>query len=324
VTRLKLDVTQVTVLGDPVGVTDMTNLVWSSERAYRRLSVRAQRIVAAICVGEWEELAILQTLVTRKRKVSRAALARFAREGSLGLSGSAQATAELSDTMVVCQCANVTCGVLRGAIANGHRDAAALSRATGAATLCGSCQPVLVALTSGGTAPAPAGGRVFGWAAAAALILALTTLAAPRVPLAKSVLDATVDFLFTHPLAKQISGFGILAVVTVGLLFSLRKRISRFQWSSYARLRVWHGVLGALALVGLLAHTGFRLGSNFNLALSLTFLTSALTGALAALLGRVEQPNVRPVSVLFRRAHEITFWPLPVLVLFHALKTYYF
>jgi nitrite reductase (NADH) large subunit len=323
ITRLKLDVTQVTVLGDPVGVECDVNLIWRNDDRYRRLLVRKRRVVAAIAIGDWDELAALQGVVTRKRRVSRRALARFQRDGTLGLTHNPPPAERMSDATVVCQCANVTCGVLRRALSSGHCDAPALSRATGAGTLCGSCQPVLVALSTGRSAR-PAGQRLFAIAAAAALVIAVATLLAPRIPLATSVLEQTIDFFFTNSLAKQISGFGLVAVLAFGLLFSLRKRIARFRWATYARLRTWHGVLGVCALLGLFAHTGFRLGSNLNLALSLLFLTSAVTGALAGLCGRAGHPRVRLMSTVFRRTHEITFWPLPALMLFHALKTYYF
>ena len=93
-------------------------------------------------------------------------------------------------------------------------------------------------------------------------------------------------------------------------------------------VRVAHGVLGALALVGLFLHTGFRLGANLNLVLMVTFLISSSTGALVGifknLLSAPRIPRLNKAIGFVERAHEVSFWALPALVTFHALKTYYF
>ena len=325
ITRLKLDLTEVTVIGDPIAARHDKDLVFRSRGVYRRILLSGRRVVAALSIGFWDELAVLQQLAVRGGKLSSAALARFEKEGFIGARETERGARALPDAAVVCQCANVSCGTLRKAIRDGVADADALSRSTGAGTLCGSCKPLLVQLCGKGDEPAtPSRGRLLSAAAALALLFAALTAFVPRVPLSDSVLRARVDFLFIDTAVKQWTGFVLAGMIAIGLLFSLRKRIARFRWSSYQTLRIFHGVMGVLALLGLFLHTGFRLGSNLNQALAVLFLVSSFTGATAALALRFEGRVVRACAAVLKRTHEITFYPLPVLVLFHALKSYYF
>jgi nitrite reductase (NADH) large subunit len=98
---------------------------------------------------------------------------------------------------------------------------------------------------------------------------------------------------------------------------------------SYSLWRVLHGGLGALGLLVLFGHTGFRLGHNLNLALMLAFLLSAISGAASGILVSVaaKLPADRPwrrISELARSVHDYAFWPIPLLAVFHVLKVYYY
>jgi nitrite reductase (NADH) large subunit len=327
VTRLKLDLTEVTVVGDPIGVRPDRELVFRNKGVYRRLSFKKNRIVAAICIGTWKELAEVQTAAAAGHKIPKQARALFESEGNLGLAKADAGVASWPDDAIVCQCAFVTCGALRKAALT-CPDVDALARATGASSLCGSCRPLLVTVSgTARTAPPDRRARLFTAAAIAALGLCALTLLMPRVPVATSISQQGLARLWIEPLFKQVSGLVLVSVVLVGLLFSLRKRVERFRLSSYKSLRVLHAALGALALIGLFAHTGFRLGQNLNLALTVVFLVSALSGALAGVSKALipeQRKNLKLAAGYVERAHEITFWALPALVLFHALKTYYF
>jgi nitrite reductase (NADH) large subunit len=324
ITRLKLDLTEVTVIGDPIAARHHRDLVWRSRGVYRRILLNGRRVVAAISVGFWDELAVLQQLAFRGGKLSTAALDRFEKEGLIGARETERGARALPDAAVVCQCANVSCGTLRKAIREGAADADALSRCTGAGTLCGGCKPLLVQLAGAGREPPASSGRLLSVAACVAIALAGLTIVAPRVPLSDSVLRARFDFLFTETAVKQWTGFMVIGVIAVGLLFSLRKRVGRFRWGSYTSLRVFHGLMGVAAVLGFFLHTGFRLGSNLNLALATLFLVSSITGAMAALALRFSGRLARACAAVLKRTHEVTFYPLPVLALFHALKSYYF
>jgi nitrite reductase (NADH) large subunit len=224
---------------------------------------------------------------------------------------------------VICQCACVNAGRLREALRSNVKDVDALSRATGAGTLCGSCLPALSELCGSPPTSLPLL-KVLSGAGILTLLGAAVTLVAPRVPVAKTVFEQGFDALYTTTWLKQSTGFALVAFLLFGLVFSLRKRFPRFQFSSFRFLRVVHGCLGMSAVLGLFLHTGYRLGSNLNLVLMIVFLTSASTGALSALVERGTGRAALFFARLCKQTHEATFWPLAPLTLFHALKSYYF
>ncbi|HEY6556101.1 MAG TPA: FAD-dependent oxidoreductase [Polyangiaceae bacterium] len=330
VTRLKLDLIEVTVLGNPLESADQHDWVWQKEGHYRRLLVGLdRRINAALCVGPWDELPLLQRLVSEGRRVRLRDLQAFRRTGKLGAEGAQPAILVLPAETVICQCANVTCGTLRRAIAAGHSDPDALARTTSASTLCGSCKPLLVQMCGMGQVVAPQPpSRVLPIAGATGAILALAIAVAPRIPIADSVLSEGIDVLWVDPLWKQVSGFTLVALIALGLGLSLRKRSAKFRWGNVNAWRVVHGVFGVLGLVALIAHTGFRLGDNLNRVLALAFLASAFTGAASGMLARVSltRPGSRlsQIAPHVRSLHDYTFWPLPVLVGLHVFKTYFY
>lgn len=331
VTRLKLDLTEVTVLGNPLASNAGDDWVWQAEGVYRRLVVNGNRVKAAVCVGAWSELTTLQRLVTQRQRVTKKTLQTFVETGNLGLVETNLDVQSWPDAAVVCNCANVSCGTLRRAVSAGNTDVRSLGRATSAGTLCGSCQPHLAVLCGATSAPVPSyprAGRALVLLSAVALLAALVTLVMPRVPVATSVQLSGVDVLWVDPAFKQVSGFVLIGLVAVGLLLSLRKRVQRFQWGHFPGWRVLHASVGLGAVFVAFAHTGFRLGYNLNFALMMAFLLSAFTGAVSgAFLSRLNSMQARPAVRLLRGVrvlHDWVFWPFLVLVSFHVLKVYYF
>jgi nitrite reductase (NADH) large subunit len=322
VTRLKLDLTEVTVLGDPLTAKADDDIVRREPGSYRRLLFHKRRAVAAIVVGPWEALPELQRLVTSGRRLERRRLEAFRRDGRLEGEKKSLPIARWPDATVVCQCASVTLGTLKQSLRAGCSSPDALGRATSAGTLCGSCRPHLAALCGTSDDAPPASNRLL-LPGAAALGVAVAAALVPRIPMPESLLDWTFHVAFTDGSIKQATGFGVLGAILLGLLLSARKRLRRFQFGRYQSWRTLHAILGVLALVALVAHTGFRLGNNLNLALSLVFLTSALSGALFALLP-TKSPALSRVSAACRRTHDLTFWALPALITFHAMKSYYY
>jgi len=331
VTRLKLDLTEVTVLGNPLAPNAGDEWVWQAEGVYRRLVVSNHKIKAAVCIGSWPELPTLQRLVTGRQRVSQKTLKHFAQTGELGLVETSLRVQNWPDAAVVCNCANVSCGTLRRAVAAGNQDVRALGRVTSAGTLCGSCQPHLAVLCGAEPLAAPSyqsAVRALVVLSVVALVTALATLAWPRIPVAASVRLEGLDVLWVDGLFKQVSGFVLVGLVALGLLLSLRKRVARFKWGHFPGWRVLHASLGLAALFTAFAHTGFRLGYNLNFALMLAFLLSAFTGALSgAFLAKLNAAQAKPAFMLVRGVrilHDWVFWPLLVLVSFHVLKVYYF
>ena len=76
------------------------------------------------------------------------------------------------------------------------------------------------------------------------------------------------------------------------------------------------------------AHTGFRLGNNLNFFLMLTFAGLLLAGATASAVMGLQ--HILPLSLARRTrefsiwSHVLLLWPLPALLGFHILKTYWF
>ena len=163
----------------------------------------------------------------------------------------------------------------------------------------------------------------------AALLAALAMLFAPAIPFADSVqTEIHWDQIWRDGLIKQISGFSLLALGVVVSLISLRKRARRINFGSFDHWRLVHVAFGTLAVATLIAHTGLRLGYNLNLYLMLSFVGLLLVGGVAS--GVIGLQHLLPSGVAKRSRelslwmHILLLWPLPALLGFHILKTYWF
>jgi nitrite reductase (NADH) large subunit len=65
-------------------------------------------------------------------------------------------------------------------------------------------------------------------------------------------------------MTKQTTGYILMGLTFVALGLSLRKRWSRFSFGAFRSWRTVHVLLGLGTLVGLVAHTGLRFGSNLK------------------------------------------------------------
>jgi nitrite reductase (NADH) large subunit len=137
-----------------------------------------------------------------------------------------------------------------------------------------------------------------------------------------------LDVLWRDAFWKQLSGFGLLGLSTFALLFSARKRWSRFPYGSFGGWRFLHAAVGVATIAGLGIHTGFHMGANLNLVLALCFTGALLSGSLAALVTSLEHRLPPAYGVVLRRGwtatHIFATWPLPVLIVFHVLAFYYY
>jgi nitrite reductase (NADH) large subunit len=137
-----------------------------------------------------------------------------------------------------------------------------------------------------------------------------------------------IDVVWTEPAWQRATGFTILGIAAATLLLSLRKRLPRITWGNFGWWRVLHAALGVIGLVTLVAHTGLRLGSNFNRVLMLDFLgliaVGALAGTVTSLEAQLDVRTARQLRAFWTWSHIVLVWPLPVLLLFHVLSAYYF
>lgn len=296
---------------------------------YRKLIVRRGRLIGAVAVGDWSELSRVQEAVTNRRRVFPWQVARFRKDGRLWPEADAGDIAAWPASATVCNCTGVTCGTLRGALGSGCNSVAELAARTGASTVCGSCKPLLAQLVGIAAQPEAIPGRVglLGSAMAALLVLAAFLLLA-EIPVADSVQGGwQPQVLWLDGFWKQVSGYTLLALGVVASLLSLRKRWPRITFGQYPWWRVAHVVLGVLAVVVLLVHTGLRLGNHLNFLLIASFLALTALGSIAGAVVALERvPNrwTRRVRALSGYWHVVLLWPLPALLGFHILKVYYF
>jgi nitrite reductase (NADH) large subunit len=163
----------------------------------------------------------------------------------------------------------------------------------------------------------------------AALVLWLITLLSPPIGLATATsADFHIEQLWRNGQLKQVTGYSLLAALLVAGAVSMRKRWSFIRFGQFASWRAFHGVVGVLCLVGLAAHTGFRLGHNLDRWLASCFLLSTGVGAGAGILVAIEprhhSPRVVALRQLLARLHLWLLWPLPVLITAHVIKVYFF
>lgn len=297
---------------------------------YRSLVIQRGRYAGAVGIGGWEEWPRVADAVARQARCWPWQLRRFGRVGTLASPGGGSPVTRWPAAAVVCACKSINRGTLSDVVEQGCPNAVALSDRTGAGTVCGSCRPLLGQFFGEvAVAQAASGYRWLAAVSATAVLLLLIIALFPVVPYADTFdVSPRWDLLWRDSFIKQISGFTILGVAAMGLLISLRKRISWLPVGTFAAWRLVHTLLGVIALLALMLHTGLRFGSNLNAWLMTNFLALALLGTVAGLVTAAEH-KVSPGlgKVLRVRAtwlHILLFWPLPVLLGFHIAKTYYF
>jgi len=288
---------------------------------YRRVVVEDGRVVGATSVGGWPELGVVQEAIDEERHLTETGLNRFTHGEALWI-GHQHAAKQRPDAEVVCQCATVTAGTIRLAIAGGCKTADEVSCKTGAARGCGSCLP-LVALMVGQKAPSSTGPARkwlagFGAAALAGLVLAM---AVSPVAFAALLDRNRLDFLYRDPFWQQVSGFVLLGTCALTMLLPIAKRAVQVSGSALPLWRAAHAGVGLGALAALVIHTSLRRGHNMNLLLETAFATLLLLGAGAGIFGL---GRAGKLGRALRLAHLVVFWPLLSLIGLHVLAVYYF
>lgn len=333
--ELKLLGVPVRALGRAIGQSRTGVIVTHEDEAgYRKIILEQGRVAGAAGVGDWDDIDSVRLAVGRQQRLWPHQRGRFARTGRLSPASENLTIHQWPADATVCSCLGITRGALTAAIDDGANRVETLAVATGASSACGSCRNLLCELVGDRAKSIPVAG-------ASALLLAslvsllLTTLIGvlPPIPLADSVQDGwrQIDFLWRDNIAKQISGYSLLGLLVLGLAFSVRKRTRWLRFGSYGFWRAAHGVLGAAALLGVIVHTGFRMGANLNFLLSSVLLAVAMVGALAGVASGLESRTRGEAVRLIRswrpklaRLHVWLFWPLPVLLAIHIISVYWY
>ncbi len=297
---------------------------------YRMLSVDRGRVVGACAIGEWQDGARIQELVQRGGYLWPWQRLRFTRCGSPWPQDADASAASWPAAATICNCTGVTRGDLGNALAAGCTSVAELSAATRAASVCGSCQPLLEQVLGGNAAPAPTPAwRTLSGLSVLVLAAVVALLALPPAPYAATVqVPWNWNVLWQHTVWKESSGYALLACALLAGALSLRKRLPEVHRFSYAGWRVAHVVIGTVIAGLLFVHTGFRGGVHLNAWLMASFVlalaSGAAMGALVASEHRLRPRLARGLRSASLWLHVLVLWPLPVLLGFHVLKTYYF
>lgn len=336
-TKLKIVGTEVFSMGDVEQLEqrrDVATVEFEDQAAglYRRLVLRGNRLVGAIAIGDCGELARIQEAIKNGYYLLPWQQRRFRASGMVWPKTEPRSVKDWPRAATVCNCTGVTRGQIGDAIAVGASNLDEVKLATGASTVCGSCKVHIGELLD---APPPRepvklGGSIAAFSVAAA-IFALLTFALPIIPTATEIeRRGWSDMLYLDGYAKQVTGYTVLALSVLLAAISVRKRVPFLWLGDFAGWRVIHTVLGAVALVALFAHTGFRLGSNLNMWLMLTFLGLAVAGAVAGLATAFEhRVSGSPRTAARLRSasfwmHLVAFWPFPLLLAAHVLTVYFY
>ncbi|MEM6365751.1 MAG: FAD-dependent oxidoreductase, partial [Planctomycetota bacterium] len=333
--ELKLLGVQVATLGREIGDSPGGRvLTHHHDLGYRKLLLERGRVVGASCVGDWEELPQIRQAVQKTSRLWSWQIQRFQKTGSPWAPGGAIPVSQWPPDATVCSCLSIPKSMITQCIADGHNSVDAIAATCGASTACGTCRPLVQELAGQPTeVVVDRSVAVMTGASAVAMLLGVVWLFAPPIPIAESVQSAwrNVDILWRSDLAKQITGYSLLAVTILSQTFSLRKRWSRFAFGSYRFWRAMHGVLGTGLLVGVVVHTGLRLGENLNFILGCCFLIVAVLGGVVGMTSSLESRLIGTAGMWVRRIrprlaqlHLWLTWPLPALIGLHILSFYWF
>lgn len=333
--ELKLLGVQVAAIGRAIGESVAgVVLTYHNESGYRKILLEQGCIVGAACVGPWDELPQVRQAINRQQRLWPLQRRRFLRTGSPWSPGGALPIAQWPFDAVVCSCLSVTKGTIQGLVQAGTTEPDDIAAQCGASTACGSCRSLVCALASGEESP-PVGRLVTPLFAAssAALLIMIVWILAPPVAMADSVQSAwrNIDVLWRSDFARQVSGFSLLGITVISMVFSLRKRTGWERLGSYRFWRAFHGILGSLTLLGMMVHTGLRLGANLNFVLGVCFLAAGLFGGAVGVVSSLENRATGGWAMAVRRwrprlakLHLWVTWPLPALVAAHIVSFYWF
>lgn len=316
-------------MGDADPPSGMRSETWREGDTYRRLTFSAGQLVSINAIGDWPELPALRDLANNRKWIAPWRLWHFKRTGMLFADDASADVIAWPVSTVVCNCNAVSKGEIQGAIGAGASNLEAITCRTQAGAGCGSCKPLLQELLGSTAAREPVQGAVtLRSLSFPVLVMGLLGLVFSFGYPSSVQVDWNWGDLWRVELNKQISGFTILGLCVASLAFSLRKRVARIQLGHFDWWRIGHIALTALAFVALGLHTGFRMGSQLNFVLSLTFFALLLAGALLAIGIAYEHKlapgRARRLRSLGTWSHIMLSWPLPALLGAHVLKTYYF
>jgi nitrite reductase (NADH) large subunit len=319
------------------------------QKILRKLLLKDGTLSGVIAVGEWEGLWRVQEDIRRARRLRPAERRRFLKTGSpYKENEESDEIGRWPESAVVCNCRGIAKGQIRQIVEAGHCSTDQICQATGAGGGCGGCRPLVAELARHlGHVGADPQATTAGQGTLSLVFVALACLLAigaaigshPLAGPASALLPwswpwSSAPFsppwarLWTDLLYQQASGYTLVGLLALGLIYTLRKRWRPFQFLSSVFWRNVHLYLGLLAVALLALHTGLRFGWGLSLALSASFLLTVAAGALLSLAVAWEGgglvPWIRPWKAALIYVHVLMCWILPCLIAFHILAVYYF
>lgn len=296
---------------------------------YRKLFIDGRRITGAVIVGEWSESGRVASLINSGKKIERGTIKRYLDSGNLW-DDQRVSLLEQPEDYIVCLCKGVTRGEISEAMEKGHRSLSSLGVELEAGVTCGSCQPLIRTMLN---EPVPNlimrhYKKIF-WASVMSVFVIVLTFFAPKLPFERSVQFAfQFEKIWYGSIYKQTTGYILLALMFLAGALSARKRWKRLNLGNLDNWRFAHTILGLVALVALIVHTGFRLGKNLSFVLMVVFLLATLTGSLVGVFMSRNHHwtdiKLNKYRAWWSRVHYGLLWLLPALLSFHILSSYYF
>ena len=311
-----------------------SEVVFSKGEIYRKIITQKGKLIGAMSVGDWGEISRVQEAFLQSRTIPFYQRWLFKLTGRLWPTTQSEDVSQWPATAIVCQCSNVCQGKIVSAIQADCKTLQQIATETRAGAVCGSCKPLLSQLLEAQGGETAEREKEWAWApmlaaSLGAFAIILTIFSVPGLAVGESVLKpAPLEFLWNDKFWKQVSGFSLLGLTTVGLLMSIRKRLKIDKLGKFAYWRFFHIILGLSCAVVLMAHTGLHLGDNLNRLLILNFLAVLLMGSVAssvvALSHRLQPAKSQKIRSFWSWSHIIVTWPLPILLGMHILTVYYF
>lgn len=302
---------------------------WSSQGRYRKVFFKKGKLVGAIAIGDWPETYQLIEHVREGRKVALWRRWLFLLTGNLFDERDAEDILSWPAEAVVCHCKQVPQSQIVQACQQ-QKSTSFITQQTGAGSVCGSCRPLLDRLTGteadsrhrGSLLPLTLFGTL-------SMLIVMVFLGVAPFPYSSSFAESfPLDSLWLDSFYKQVSGFSMLFIAVLTLFLTLSKRWNGFRLGKFVFWRNTHAVLGVLALLLLFLHTGMHFGVNLNRWLMMDFMLLAALGGFAAFVASQSRMLPFTLAARVRRSvnnlHILAFWPLPVLLCFHILASYYF
>lgn len=336
-----LEISRLKVIGAPIcsmgEIADLTKHPFQNEfkyrhkknKLYRKIVTRKGRLIGAVSFGDWDETRRVQEAYQTNRRIWPWQVIRFLATGKL-FSSTNDNINLWPRSAIVCQCNAITQGELIDALASGKDSLTRLQESTKAGTVCGSCKPLLLSLV-GSNAAAEKEKAWFTTLAVSIMVLIIgaAIIGLPEMQISNSVQNPNfLENIWNDKFWKQVTGFSLLGMSALGLLMSLRKKMTLFKFGDYAWWRLLHIILGLACVIVLILHTGFHLGSNFNQILMFNFIgvltMGSVAGALISLNHKMSASYSHKLRKLWIWIHILLTWPLPALIGFHILTVYYF